>query len=63
MIHIESRPSKSEKGRYEFFVDCKAEKKEQILVTIEKLKEKATYLHILNKQNSLDDFDNSGKKL
>lgn len=59
LIHIESRPSKSEKGRYEFFVDCKAEKKEQILVTIEKLKEKATYLHILNKQNSLDDFDNS----
>ena len=53
MIHIESRPCKIEKGRYEFYVDCKAETKEILMQAIEKLKEKALYLHILSKE-SLD---------
>ena len=40
LIHIESRPSKTEKGRYEFYVDCKAATREILMEAIEKLKEK-----------------------
>ncbi len=58
LIHIESRPSKPDKRKYEFFVHCRAEKKEQITDTIEKLKESAQYLHVLNKTN--DDLSDSG---
>jgi prephenate dehydratase len=58
LIHIESRPSKPDKRKYEFFVHCKAEKKEQITDTIENLKESAQYLHVLNKTN--DDLGDSG---
>lgn len=57
LIHIESRPSKPDKRKYEFFVHCKAEKKEQITDTIENLKESAQYLHVLNKTN--DDLGDS----
>jgi phenylalanine-4-hydroxylase len=55
LIHIESRPSKNDKSRYEFYVDCKAQSRERILDAVEKLKEKADYLHLLNKQT--DDVD------
>lgn len=58
LVHIESRPSKPDKRKYEFFVHCRAEKKEQIADTIEKLKESAQYLHVLNKTN--DDLSDSG---
>ncbi len=51
LIHIESRPSKTEKGRYEFYVDCKAQTKEILLSTIEQLKVKAIYLHILSRES------------
>jgi phenylalanine-4-hydroxylase len=54
LIHIESRPSKMEKGRYEFYVDCKAQTREILLNTIEQLKEKAVYLHILSRENTGD---------
>ena len=60
MVHIESRLSKSEKHRYEFYVDCKAKTKEQLLKAIEKLKEKSTYLHMFNKQNTNTEFDEGG---
>ncbi len=63
LVHIESRLSKSEKGRYEFYVDCKAKTNEQILTLIEQLKEKSTYLHIFNKQNTKSEFEESGTKL
>jgi prephenate dehydratase len=59
LIHIESRPCKIEKGRYEFYVDCKAATKEILMETIEKLKEKALYLHILSK----DGLDNSSSEM
>ena len=59
MIHIESRPCKTEKGRYEFYVDCKAATKEILMETIGKLKEKALYLHILSK----DGLDNSSSEM
>jgi len=57
--HIESRPSKEEKGRYEFYVDCKGETKEKLLETIELIREKSTYLHILSRdqQNEKDSID------
>lgn len=48
LIHIESRPSQNEKGRYEFYVTCKAQTKEIILNTIEELKKSTTFLHILS---------------
>lgn len=54
LIHIESRPSKTEKGRYEFYVDCKAATREILMEAIEKLKEKATYLHILSREGPVD---------
>ena len=59
--HIESRPSKNDKGRYEFYVDCKAQSREHILAAVEKLKEKATYLHLLNKQGDDVEMKGSGK--
>lgn len=49
LIHIESRLSKNDKGKYEFFVDCKSKDKDNLQSTIEKLKEKASYLHVFDK--------------
>lgn len=49
LIHIESRLSKNDKGKYEFFVDCKSKDKDSLQATIEKLKEKASYLHVFDK--------------
>lgn len=46
--HIESRPSKGEVGKYEFYCHCKSRQKESILEAIEKLRPKTCYLHILN---------------
>ena len=60
LVHIESRSSKIEKGRYEFYVDCKAQTKEILLETIEKLKEQSTYLHILSKDANNDNVVDSG---
>lgn len=61
LIHIESRPSKIDKGRYEFYVDCKAENRDVILKTIEQLKAKSTYLHILSVDNENDNVQESGR--
>jgi len=60
LVHIESRLSKSEKSRYEFFIDCKAQTREQILAAIEQLKEKSVYLHILNKSTE-SEYNESGQ--
>ena len=59
--HIESRPSNIFKGRYEFYVDCKASSKDIILKTIEELREKTTYLHILSTNSQNDEVNESGK--
>ena len=56
LVYIESRPSKTDKGRVEFYVDCKAQTRETILATIEKLREKAVYLHILSRSDSVDNL-------
>ena len=61
LIHIESRPSKIDKGRYEFYVDCKAENRDVILKCVEQLKAKSTYLHILSVDNENDNVKESGK--
>ncbi len=60
LIHIESRPSKTEKGRYEFIVDCKAESQEKLLETVEQLKTISTYLHILSLEAENDGVKESG---
>ena len=60
LIHIESRPSQNEKGRYEFYVHCKAETKDIILQTVEELRESSTYLHILSVDAKHDDISGSG---
>lgn len=59
LIHIESRPSHSEKGRYEFYVHCKAQTKDVILTTVEELKVSSTYLHILSVDAKYDDISGS----
>lgn len=59
LIHIESRPSQNEKGRYEFYVHCKAKSKDIILATIEELKKNSTYLHIMSVDASHDDIKES----
>lgn len=59
LIHIESRPSKIDKGRYEFYVDCKAENRDVILKCVEQLKAKSTYLHILSVDNENDNVKES----
>lgn len=59
LIHIESRPSKIDKGRYEFYVDCKAKTKETIFHTIEELKKNSTYLHILSTDFQNDNVNES----
>ena len=50
LSHIESRLSKSDKAKYEFYVDCRAESKDVIEAAIEKLKDRTTYLHVLNRE-------------
>lgn len=50
LSHIESRLSKSDKAKYEFYVDCKADSKTTLHNAIEKLKERTTYMHVLNKE-------------
>ncbi|CAF0880717.1 unnamed protein product [Brachionus calyciflorus] len=52
LVHIESRLSKDDKGKYEFYVDCKAKDKDDLLNTIEKLKDKAAYLQIFDKSTT-----------
>lgn len=49
--HIESRLSKSDKAKYEFFVDCKTDSQENMHRIIESLKSRSTYLHVLNKES------------
>lgn len=55
LVHIESRLSKEDKTRYEFFVECKAETKEQIRSAVESLRETVAYLHILSKTGATSD--------
>ena len=50
MVHIESRPSKAV-HEHRFFVDCKAETREQILKTMEQIKANAIYLYALNRNS------------
>lgn len=57
LVHIESRPSKIEKGRYEFYVDCKANSSAELTQLMEELKNKCTYLHILS--GDVQNTDNS----
>ena len=57
LSHIESRLSKSDKAKYEFYVDCKAETKEKLQKVIDQLREKATYLHVLNKESEVSKKD------
>lgn len=59
LSHLESRPSKIERGRYEFYVDCKAQSKEVLLRTIAILKTQTTYLHILSGDSPNDDVKES----
>lgn len=59
LVHIESRMCKTEKGRFEFFVDCKAKTKEQLTTAIDQLKEISTYLHVFNKPGNESEFEES----
>ncbi len=59
LVHIESRPSKIDKGRYEFYVDCKANTKEELKDLTEELRMKSTYLHILSGDFKNDDVTES----
>ena len=61
LTHIESRPCKADKRKYEFFVDCSAESSDVILEAIEKLKMNSSYLHILNKDGTETENVDSGK--
>ncbi|XP_031555395.1 phenylalanine-4-hydroxylase-like isoform X2 [Actinia tenebrosa] len=48
MSHIESRPSKSSKTRYDFFVDCEGLNGNKLSQFVESLKEKAASITILS---------------
>ncbi len=61
LIHIESRPSQNEKGRYEFYVTCKAQTKEIIMSTVEELKKETIYLHILSVDAKHDEISGTGR--
>ena len=62
LSHIESRLSKSDKAKYEFFVDCKTDSQANVNRIIDSLKSITTYLHVLNKDsNEVKMEENSGK--
>jgi len=47
--HIESRQSKTEKSKFEFYVDCRAQTKDLMEGMIAKLRSSTAYCHVLNK--------------
>ncbi|XP_022102432.1 protein henna-like isoform X1 [Acanthaster planci] len=48
LSQIESRPSKGDEGSYEFLVICE-EKADKLDTVLDKLKEEATYVHVLSR--------------
>jgi phenylalanine-4-hydroxylase len=52
LAHIESRPSKFENGKYEFYVHCKSKTEQQIVDAVNELRNDVSYLHILNAHSS-----------
>ena len=58
LLHIESRPNKSEKGKYEFFVTCSGDKPDVMRLAIEQLSSLTDYMHVLTS----DGTEKTGKK-
>lgn len=52
LSHLESRPNRTEKGKYEFYVNCVPKNHEHIKNALEQLAKHTDYLHMLSTSGS-----------